>query len=83
MSRSLHPPAGVLKVHIQALTGISHIYRPEGHDNTLLSQGYVLQNDSQCGNGGQNVHSKDRGEGGEPPIAWVQLVGEQEVMSSG
>ena len=36
----------------------------------------------QCGNGGQNVHSKFSGAGREPLIAWVQLVGQLEVMSS-
>lgn len=41
MSRSLHPFSRILKVYIQALTGFSHVYAPDGL-NTLLSQGCVL-----------------------------------------
>ena len=61
MSRSPHPLARTLKVYIEVLTGFSHVYCPDGLSNTLLSQGYVFENGSHCGNGGQNVHSKDRG----------------------
>lgn len=66
MSRSLPPPSIILKVYMEALTGLSHTSCPDGLNNTLLSQGQVLENGSHCGSGWQNVHSKDRGgrEGG-------------------
>lgn len=34
MSRSLHPPAGILKVYIYILTGPSHVYSPDDLNNT-------------------------------------------------
>ena len=38
MSRSLHPPARIFKVYIEALTGFSHEYCPDGLNSTLLSR---------------------------------------------
>lgn len=35
--KSLHPPASISKVCIEALTGFRHIYLPDGLSNTLLS----------------------------------------------
>ena len=40
-SKSPHPPARELNVHIAALTGFCHIYCPDGI-NTVLFQGCVL-----------------------------------------
>lgn len=34
MSRSLHPPARLLEVYIEGLTGFNHIFSPDGLDNT-------------------------------------------------
>ena len=62
--------------------GFSHTYHPDGLNITLLSQGCVLENGSNCATSGCNVHSKDGGGGEEPPIAPVQLVGQLEVTSS-
>ena len=44
-STSLHLLARILKVYIEALIGFSHIHNPHGLNNTLLSQGCVLEND--------------------------------------
>ena len=52
---------------------VQSIYHSDGLNNTLLFQGYVLENGSHGGNDGQNVCSKDRGVGKEPSIAQVQL----------
>lgn len=42
MSRFLYPPAGILKVDIEALMIFGHIYCSNGLNKTLLSQGGVL-----------------------------------------
>ena len=60
MSRSSHLPTRIVKAYIGALTEFSQIYYPDGLNNTFLSQGYILENGSHCGNSGQNIHSKDR-----------------------
>lgn len=73
MSRSPHPSARILKVYIEAFTGLSHVYCPYGL-NTLLSQGCVLKTAlSLSGNSGQNVYSKERRGSEEHLIAWVQV----------
>lgn len=41
--------------------GLSHIPSPNGLNNTLLSPNCVLENGFHCGNGGQSIHSMDRG----------------------
>lgn len=61
-NRSLDPPARIVNVYTEAWT---RPYRTDGLSNTLLSQGCILGNDPHCGNGGQNIHSKDRGWGEE------------------
>lgn len=61
MSRSLHPSARIVKVYIEALTGCSCIHSPAGLNNTLLSQGCVLENGSHYRNNERNVYSKVRG----------------------
>lgn len=43
MSRSLHLPTRVLRVYIEALMGFSHIQSPDGLNNILFSQGYILE----------------------------------------
>lgn len=37
-------------------------HHPDGLSHTGLSPGCVLENGSHCGNNGQNVHPKDRGQ---------------------
>ena len=82
MNKSPHLPARILKVYIEALMGFSHTYHPDGLDNAMLSQGYILENSFHCGTGQNNVYSKYRGEGEEPLTVWVQLADQPEVTSS-
>ena len=42
-SRSLHLTVRMLKVYTEALHGFSHVYHPDGLNNTLLFQGSVLE----------------------------------------
>ena len=67
---------------IEALTKFSHVFGPDGLNIILSSQGFVLENDSHCGNAGQKTHSKDRGVGKKPLTTWGQPMGQQVVMSS-
>lgn len=50
--------------------------------NTLFSHRYILENCSHCGNGEQNVHSKDRRGGKKLLIGPNQLIGLPMVTSS-
>ena len=81
-SRSPYTLTRILKVYIEALTGFSHITNPDGLNNTVFSQGCILESISHCGNTGQRVHSEDRGGGVEPLTAWVYFSGQLAVMSS-
>lgn len=56
-SRSLHLPTRILKVSIEALTGLSHVYCTDGLNNTLLSQSYVLEHGSRRENC-ENIHPR-------------------------
>ena len=76
--RSLHIPSRMLKVYIQCLTGFSHVFSPDGLNNTLLSQGCTLQ----TARTGAEHTFKGQGRGQEPSIALVQLVGQLGVMCS-
>ena len=77
-----HTPTRIWKAYIERLMEFSHARRPDGLHNTLRSLMLCRWNGSSCGNGGQNVHSKDRGWGEEPLIAQVPLKGQQVVTSS-
>ena len=83
MNTSLHPSARIFKVYVEALTGCSHIYCPDDLNNTLISQGCILENGSHHGNCEQNICSKDRRGMEEPPFALFQLMGQLAVMPSG
>lgn len=61
----MHPPARILQVYIQALTGFGHVCCIDGLNNTLFSECCALENSFHCGNGGQNIYSKDRQRGKE------------------
>lgn len=80
MSRCPHLTS-ILKVYIEALTGVSHIFSSEGFNNALLSKGCFLEMVPIMGNCGWNIHSKDRGQGEEPLIACIQLWGQPEVTA--
>lgn len=82
MSRSPRLLARILKVYIEALTGLSHVDHPDGLKTTFLCQGCVLGAASGNREGKKYTYSKDRGGIGEPPITHIQLVGQPVVMSS-
>ena len=82
MSRSPCSPARISKVYIEAVIGFSHVSSTDGLNNTLLSQGCVLENGFDCGNSGRNTHPKDRGGDEETPNALGQLTGQLAVTSS-
>lgn len=71
-----------LKSHTEALTGFSHVCRPDGLSTTFLSQGYVLGANSGSGEGKHTAHSQDRIKGKEPEVAEIQLTGQPTVTSS-
>lgn len=54
----------------------SYIDYPDGLNNVLFSQGYVLKNGSHHGKGGQNLHCE------ESLIAWVPISGQPVVIFS-
>ena len=60
MSRFLHPPTIILKVYIEALTGFSHVYHPDGLNTTFLCQGCILGAASGNREGKKYIYSKDR-----------------------
>ena len=43
MSRSPHPSIRILKVYVEALTGFSHVFSPDGLNKTVLSQELSLK----------------------------------------
>lgn len=79
IGKSSHLTSRIFKIYIETLTTVSHIF---SLNNTLFSQGHRLTNVAHCGNHGHNKQSKGRGEGEEPRIAQVLLVGHPAVASS-
>ena len=61
MSRSLPLPPRILSF-IEALTGFSHVFSPDGPNNILLSQGYVLETAPSVGMVGHTYNPRT-GEG--------------------
>lgn len=51
----------LFKNFYRGLNGLSHVYHPAG-PNIYLSRRLCPWNTSSCGNGGQNIYSKDREE---------------------
>lgn len=43
MSGSPHPPTRILKVYTEALIGFIQVFSPDGLNNTLFLQSYVLR----------------------------------------
>lgn len=80
-NRSLPLPTRILKVYVEALTGFSLIYHPNGLSNTLPFQACILEISSGYGNGRQDIHSEAMGEGKEPPITQVHLEGQVFLMT--
>ena len=65
MGRSLHQATRSLEVYIEVLTGFSHVFSPHSLNNTILSQGYVLEMAPTVGRG----YSPKVGGDEELPIA--------------
>lgn len=80
MSKSPNPSARIVKVYMEALPGFRPIFHPDGLEDTLLSQAWVLASASNCGNYWQYLHFKDMHRCEEPPIAWMELVGQPGVI---
>lgn len=68
MSRSLHPPARILKVYMGAFTGFSHVEDPVDLNNILPSHGCILETAPTVGMWMQCTF-QSRGGSKEPPIA--------------
>ena len=66
MSRLMYPPTRILKIYIEASLDSVILYYPDGQNNTLLSEGFILENGSHYGNGENSTHDKDRREGEGP-----------------
>lgn len=70
-----HPSTRILTVYIEALIEFSYVFSQDGLRNILFSQGCIFEAGSYCGNGRQNIHSKERGEGGSLQLpgssSWV------------
>lgn len=82
MNTSSHQPTRILKVYVEALSGLSHVYRPDGLENTLLSLSYALGTAPTVGIVGRTVCSKERRGGEEPSIAHVQVKGQLAAIAS-
>lgn len=52
-------PTHQIKIYIEAFTGFSHRFSPDGLKSTLLSSSLCPWNSSHHENGGQSVHCKD------------------------
>ena len=50
-NKSLYLPAKILQVCIEASPGIRHIFSPDGLNDTLFSQGYVIATAPSVGMG--------------------------------
>ena len=62
----------ILEEHIEALTGFSHVYRPDGLNITLLSEGCIPAMTPAMKMVARTYIP--RGGSEESPIAWVQLT---------
>ena len=81
MSPSPYLPARTLKVYtIEAVMEFSHVYHLDDFNNHLLRL-YPWKS-SHCGNGGWNIHSKERRGSEELWIIQVQLEDQLVVLSS-
>ena len=71
----------VSSVYIEALIGFSHIDMVQVVSTTHCSIRLCLWKQLPLWEQ-KNIHFKDRGAGGEPPIAWVHLMGQLVVTCS-
>ena len=77
-ARLVNPPPilQILKIYTEGLTRLSHAPQACVLITTSWSQGYNLGAAPGSRKGKQNPHSKDWGEGEEPPLAHDWLVGQ-------
>lgn len=62
MSRSRHLPTRILRVPLEALTGLSRVHLPESLNTTLLSQGCILETVQAMGTvGGMYISRTGKG----------------------
>ena len=78
---SLHPPARILKVYEETLKGVSDVFIPETFRSTFRLQGCVPGAASGRWEASSMQYPRTGDEGGEPPMAGGQLVGQLEAMS--
>ena len=71
MNWSPHLPARIFKVHVEVSSGFHQVFPPGGLNNTLLSQGCVLEISSSCGNSGPKAYFTDRGGGEALLVVWL------------
>lgn len=82
MSRCLHLPIRILKVHIEALIGVSYIFNPNGFKNSYLKVVFLKQllvGEWESGSTFQG-QGKERRRGSQ--IAQVQLASQGVVIFS-
>lgn len=66
---------------LEASIELSHKISPGGLSNTLLSEECVLEKVPVVRSVGRTQTSKDRGKGGDPPVAQVLVVGPAAMSS--
>lgn len=66
MGGSLHLPAKVLSVYIEALMGLGHVVSPHGVNNNCCLKAVSLKQ-LMCASNGRNIHCKNRGDRKKPP----------------
>ena len=74
MSRSGQSHARILKVYIETLAGSSHIFSPDGFNNSLLSQAASLKMAIAVSTVG-GLYIPRTGKGVKDSIVWAPLVG--------
>lgn len=70
------------KVYVETLTGFSHLFSPDGLNNTVLSQWSVLENSSCCGIVHRTYIPRARRGWGASDCPQVLVEGQQKVISS-
>lgn len=76
------PPEPRNCLNMKALTGLGHVCHPHGLDDTLLSQGRILETALAMRTVGGTDIPRTGCQGEEPPIAWVWLSSQVAVTSS-
>ena len=67
-NKQITPACHILKLCKEAINGFGHMNHPDGLNDTLFSEGCVLESGSHCRGGGESIHSKHREGQGAPNI---------------